>query len=192
MIRRRWAKSKIFLLIIGLCAVFMIALIVRSGVIAAVSSKNTSQIKYETYSYKDVPLTVSLPESTDVTEDYYSSGEIIINSQLCDDVHNYHGYLQIWRISDPEEFIKKSKLNSTYHFTAYEQNKITQGNYQGFVISWSAQLQDSGYISGRDYILQNKDDEEKFLRISLTTKEKVFPDELEKIADTIVSSVVWK
>ncbi|HAF17139.1 MAG: hypothetical protein ACN4A7_09505 [Thermacetogeniaceae bacterium] len=192
MIRRRWAKSKIFLLIIGLCAVFMIALIVRSGVIAAVSSKNTSQIKYETYSYKDVPLTVSLPESTDVTEDYYSSGEIIINSQLCDDVHNYHGYLQIWRISDPEEFIKKSKLNSTYHFTAYEQNKITQGNYQGFVISWSAQLQDSGYISGRDYILQNKDDEEKFLRISLTTKEKVFPDELGKIADTIVSSVVWK
>ena len=192
MIRRRWAKSKIFLLIIGLCAVFMIALIVRSGVIAAVSSKNTSQIKYETYSYKYVPLTVSLPESTDVTEDYYSSGEIIINSQLCDDVHNYHGYLQIWRISDPEEFIKKSKLNSTYHFTAYEQNKITQGNYQGFVISWSAQLQDSGYISGRDYILQNKDDEEKFLRISLTTKEKVFPDELGKIADTIVSSVVWK
>lgn len=192
MIRRRWAKSKIFLLIIGICAVFMIALIVRSGVIAAVSSKNTSQIKYETYSYKDVPLTVSLPESTDVTEDYYSSGEIIINSQLCDDVHNYHGYLQIWRISDPEEFIKKSKLNSTYHFTAYEQNKITQGNYQGFVISWSAQLQDSGYISGRDYILQNKDDEEKFLRISLTTKEKVFPDELGKIADTIVSSVVWK
>ena len=192
MIRRRWAKSKIFLLIIGLCAVFLIALIVRSGVIAAVSSKDTSQIKYETYSYKDVPLTVSLPASTDVTEDYYSSGEIIINSQLRDDVHNYHGYLQIWRISDPEEFIKKSKLNSTYHFTAYEQNKITQGNYQGFVISWSAQLQDSGYISGRDYILQNKDDEEKFLRISLTTKEKVFPDELGKIADTIVSSVVWK
>ncbi|MFY9139945.1 MAG: hypothetical protein WBJ83_03680 [Thermacetogeniaceae bacterium] len=192
MIRRRWAKSKIFLLIIGLCAVFLIALIVRSGVIAAVSSKDTSQIKYETYSYKDVPLTVSLPASTDVTEDYYSSGEIIINSQLRDDVHNYHGYLQIWRISDPEEFIKKSKLNSAYHFTAYEQNKITQGNYQGFVISWSAQLQDSGYISGRDYILQNKDDEEEFLRISLTTKEKVFPEELGKIADTIVSSVVWK
>jgi hypothetical protein len=191
-IRRRWAKSKIFLLIIGLCAVFLIALIVRSGVIAAVSSKDTSQIKYETYSYKDVPLTVSLPASTDVTEDYYSSGEIIINSQLRDDVHNYHGYLQIWRISDPEEFIKKSKLNSAYHFTAYEQNKITQGNYQGFVISWSAQLQDSGYISGRDYILQNKDDEEEFLRISLTTKEKVFPEELGKIADTIVSSVVWK
>ncbi len=192
MIRRRWAKSKIFLLIIGLCAVFLIALIVRSGVIAAVSSKDTSQIKYETYSYKDVPLTVSLPASTDVTEDYYSSGEIIINSQLRDDVHNYHGYLQIWRISDPEEFIKKSKLNSAYHFTAYEQNKITQGNYQGFVISWSAQLLDSGYISGRDYILQNKDDEEEFLRISLTTKEKVFPEELGKIADTIVSSVVWK
>ncbi|HHW29001.1 MAG TPA: hypothetical protein GXX21_05540 [Syntrophomonadaceae bacterium] len=192
MFRRRWAGSKILLLIIGLCAVSLVVLIVRSGVIAAVSSKNTSQIKYETYSYKDVPLTVSLPESTKVTEDYYSSGEIIINSQLCDDVHNYHGYLQIWRISDPEEFIKKSKLNSSYHFTAYEQNKITQGNYHGFVISWSAQLQDSGYISGRDYILQNKDDEEKFLRISLTTKEKVFPDELGKIADTIVSSVVWK
>jgi len=139
-----------------------------------------------------VPLTVSLPESTKVTEDYYSSGEIVINSRLCDDVHNYHGYLQIWRISDPEEFIKKSKLNSTYHFTAYEQNKITQGNYQGFVISWSAQLQDSGYISGRDYILQNKNDEEKFLRISITTNKKAFPDELGKIADTIVSSVVWK
>jgi len=90
------------------------------------------------------------------------------------------------------EFIKKSKLNSTYHFTAYEQNKITQGNYQGFVISWSAQLQDSGYISGRDYILQNKNDEEKFLRISITTNKKAFPDELGKIADTIVSSVVWK
>ena len=191
MIRRRWADPKYFVNYRALCS-FMIALIVRSGVIAAVSSKILLRIKYETYSYKDVPLTVSLPESTDVTEDYYSSGEIIINSQLCDDVHNYHGYLQIWRISDPEEFIKKSKLNSTYHFTAYEQNKITQGNYQGFVISWSAQLQDSGYISGRDYILQNKDDEEKFLRISLTTKEKVFPDELGKIADTIVSSVVWK
>ncbi len=192
MIRRRWSRSKILLLIIGLCAVFMIALTVRSGVIAAVFSKNAPKIKYETYSFKDVPLTVSLPESTKVTEDYYSSGEILINSQLCDDVYNYHGYLQIWRISDPEEFIKRSKLNSTYRFTAYEQNKIKQGNYQGFVISWSAQLQDSGYISGRDYILQKMDDEEKFLRISLTTKEKVFPDELGKIAETIVSSVVWK
>jgi len=192
MIRRRWSRSKILLLIIGLCAVFMIALTVRSGVIAAVFSKNAPKIKYETYSFKDVPLTVSLPESTKVTEDYYSSGEILINSQLCDDVYNYHGYLQIWRISDPEECIKRSKLNSTYRFTAYEQNKIKQGNYQGFVISWSAQLQDSGYISGRDYILQKMDDEEKFLRISLTTKEKVFPDELGKIAETIVSSVVWK
>lgn len=189
---RRLTKSKMLFLIVGLCAVFLIALVVRTGVIAAVSAKNTSQIKYETYSYKDVPITVSLPESTGVTEDYYSSGEIVINSQLYDDVHKYHGYLQIWKISDPEEFIKRSKLNSTYHFTAYEQNRITQGNYQGFVVSWSAQLQDSGHISGRDYILQNKDDEEKFLRISLTTREKDFPDELGEIADNIISSVVWK
>lgn len=190
MYKKRWTKS--VFLIVGFCAVLLIALAVKTGVIAAVSSKNTFQIKYETYSYKDVPLTVSLPESTEVTEDYYSTGEIVINSQLCDDVYKYHGCLQIWKISDPEEFIKKCKLNSTYHFTAFEQNKITQGNYQGFIVSWSAQLQDSGDISGRDYILQKKGDENQFLRISLTSREKVFPDELGKIADTIISSVVWK
>lgn len=189
---RRKERSITVLVTVGLLVVLLYALAAKTGVIAVVSSKDSSQVKYKNYRYQDVSLTVSLPETTEVTEDYYSSGEMVLNSQLCDEVHKYHGYIQIWRVDDPEEFIKRSKLNSTFRFTSFEHKKIKLDSYQGFIVSWSAELQDSGHIAGRDYLLQKKGGDGEFLRISLTAREKVFPEKLGKIADTMVSSVVWK
>lgn len=186
---RRKRKTLLVLVAVGLLVVLVYAVASRSGGNAAVS---TSKVKYKTYSYQDVSLKVSLPETTNVTEDYYSSGEILLNSFLCDEKHGFHGYIQIWNIDDPEEFIEKSKLNSTFRFTSFDHKKITHDSYSGFVATWTAQLQDSGNIAGKDYLLQKKGKDDQFLRISLTVNESVFPEKLAKIEETIISSLEWK
>lgn len=186
---RRKRKTSLVLVAIGLLAVLVYVVAAKSGGIATVS---TSKVKYKNYRYQDVSLQVSLPETTEVTEDYYSSGEMLLNSYLCDEKHNYHGYIQIWNIDDPEEFIEKSKLNSTFRFTSFEHKKITHESFSGFVATWTAQLQDSGNIAGRDYLLQKKGKDDQFLRISLTANETVYPEKLTKIEETIISSLEWK
>jgi hypothetical protein len=186
---RRRRKTSLVLVVVGVLVVLVYAVAARSGGIAAVS---TSKVKYNNYSYQDVSLKVSLPETTHVTEDYYSSGEMLLNSYLCDDKLNYHGYIQIWNIEDPEEFIEKSKLNSTFRFTSFEHKKFTHDSYSDFVATWTAQLQDSGDIAGKDYLLQKKGKDDQFLRISLTVNEAVFPEKLAKVEETIISSLEWK
>lgn len=184
-------RSFVSLATFGLLVVLFSALGAKTGVIAAVSTRISPEVKFKDYQYQDVPLKVSLPVTTVVTEDYYSSGEMLLNSYLQDGVLNYRGYIQIWRVADPEGFIKRSKLNSTYNFTFFENRKISHQDYQGFLVSWTAQLQDGRHVSGRDYLLQKKK-KDQFLRISLLAEEGVFPEKLEKIAGTIVSALVWK
>lgn len=168
----RQRKTLLIVAALVLLAVLVYSIVARTGDNVAVS---TSKIKYQNYSYQDVSLSVSLPETTKVSEDYYSSGEMLLNSHLCDDEHNYHGYIQIWNIGDVEEFIEKSKLNSTFNFTSFEHEKFSNDSYTGYVVAWTAQLQDSGDIAGRDYILQIKGKDKQFLRISLTIDDAVYP-----------------
>lgn len=186
---RRDRKKLLVVAALVILAVLVYSIAARTGDNATVS---TSKVKYKNYRYQDVSLNVSLPETTQVTEDYYSSGEMLLNSHLCDDEHNYHGYIQIWNIDDAEEFIEKSKLNSTFNFTSFEHNKFSNNSYTGYVAAWTAQLQDSGDIAGRDYILQIKGKDKQFLRISLTIDDAVYPEELAEIEETIVTSLEWK
>jgi hypothetical protein len=185
----RQRKTLLIVAALVLLAVLVYSIVARTGDNVAVS---TSKIKYQNYSYQDVSLSVSLPETTKVSEDYYSSGEMLLNSHLCDDEHNYHGYIQIWNIGDVEEFIEKSKLNSTFNFTSFEHEKFSNDSYTGYVVAWTAQLQDSGDIAGRDYILQIKGKDKQFLRISLTIDDAVYPEGLAEIEETIISSLEWK
>jgi hypothetical protein len=185
-------RAFLFLVSFGLLTAIFCGLGSKTGVIAAVSTRISPQVKFQKYSYQDVPLTIALPGTTVVTEDYYSNGELLLNSYLNDSIQKFRGYIQIWRVGDPEEFIKRSKLNSTFHFTSFEHQKIKNNTYHGFLVSWTAMMQDGRQISGRDYLLQKKKKEELFVRISLMAEESVFPEKLEKIADTIVSTLVWK
>jgi hypothetical protein len=186
---RRDRKKLLVVAALVLLAVLVYSIAAKTGNNAAVS---TSKVKYNNYRYQDVSLNVSLPETTKVTEDYYSSGEILLNSHLCDDEHKYHGYIQIWNIDNAEEFIGKSKLNSTFHFTSFEHKKFSHNSYTGYVATWTAELQDNGDIAGRDYILQKKGKGDQFLRLSLTANEAVYPEELAEIEETIISFLEWK
>jgi hypothetical protein len=185
----RQRKTLLVVAALVLLAVSVYSIVARIGDNTVVS---TSKAKYKNYSYQDVSLNVSLPKTTQVTEDYYSSGELLLNSHLCDEEHKYHGYIQIWNIDDAEEFIEKSKLNSTFNFTSFEHEKFSNNSYTGYVVAWTAQLQDSGDIAGRDYILQKKGGNKQFLRTSLIVDEAVYPEELAGIEETIISSLEWK
>ncbi len=187
MLRQR--KTLLVVAALVLLAVLVYSIVARIGDNTVVS---TSKAKYKNYSYQDVSLNVSLPKTTQVTEDYYSSGELLLSSHLCDEEHKYHGYIQIWNIDDAEEFIEKSKLNSTFNFTSFEHEKFSNNSYTGYVVAWTAQLQDSGDIAGRDYILQKKGGNKQFLRTSLIVDEAVYPEELAGIEETIISSLEWK
>ncbi len=180
--------------LLALAALLLLAVLIYS--VAAKTGGNTavsaSKVKYNNYCYKDVSLEVSLPESTDVTEDYYSGGELLLNSYLSDEKHNYHGYIQIWNVDDPEEFIDRSKLNSSFNFTSFENEKISSGSFSGFAVTWTARLQDGGDMAGKDYLLQKKGKEDQFLRVSLTVDADVFPEKLAGIGEAIISSLKWK
>lgn len=186
---RRDRNKLVVVAVLVVLAVLVYSIVARTGDNAPVS---TSKVKYKNYSYQDVSLIVSLPETTKVAEDYYVSGEMLLNSHLCDDEHNYHGYIQIWNIDDAEGFIEKSKLNSTFNFTSFEHEKFSNNSYTGYVVAWTAQLRDGGDIAGRDYILQIKEKNKQFLRISLTVDDAVYPEELTVIEDTMISSLEWK
>lgn len=181
----------LFLTISGLLGVLLFAIGAESGVIAAVSNRIAPEVEMKSYRYQDVPLKVSLPATTAVTEDYYSSGELLLNSYLQDDTLNYCGYIQIWRVADPEGFIRRSKMNSTHRFTSFEHRKISRQRYQGFLVSWTAQLQDGKPISGRDYVLQKKGESSQFLRISLVAEGTAFPEKLKEIGERMLSSLAW-
>ncbi len=183
MYRRR--KTTVVLLAI-LLVLLVIVLVSRSCGSAEVSA---AKIKYKDYSYQDVSLKVMLPKTTNVTEDYYSSGEMLLNSYLSDEKLKYHGYIQIWNVSDPKKFIEKSKLKSTFHFKSFEHEQVDYDTYSGYLVTWSAQLEDSGDIAGVDYILQGKGKGDQILRVSLAANETVFSDELVKMAETIIGSL---
>lgn len=189
-----YIKKRVFLFLVsfGLLTAIFCGLGSKTGVIAAVSTRISPQVKFQKYSYQEVPLTISLPGTTVVTEDYYSNGELLLNSYLSDSTQKFRGYLQIWMVDDLEGFIKRSKLNSTFNFTSFEHQKISHNLYHGFRVSWTAVMQDGRQISGRDYLLQKKRKGGQFLRISLMADAPVFPENLDKIADTIVSTLVWK
>ncbi len=134
---------------------------------------------------------MELPETTSSTGDYYDNGQVLFSSFLSDQALKYWGYIQIWKISDLETFLKNSKSNSIFQFTYYNQSKINVNNLDGLETDWSAIMQSERHIVAKEIFLR-KPNSDEVLRVSFLTEGKDIPSNLNQIYSQIISSITWK
>ena len=133
-------------------------------------AKEKSKLELMDYTFEQIPLTLQLPKTTYVIENYISGSEILFSSFLQDKKYGYWGYIQLWDIADLEDFLKTSKSQSNYKFASYNSIKIGLKNYNGFRIYWTAKFKNNRNVIGKEYFLRNKNDK-PILRISFFTDE---------------------
>lgn len=151
----------------------------------------TTATGFKDYHLGTHPVTVKLPQTTQVVAETPGNDEMIFSSFLRDEKLDFQGYIQLWNITDLEQFLANSREHSRFDFKEFKQRKIKLKTCQGFQIDWKAVMQDKNPAAGREYFLK-KDDSYEVLRISLFTGTASFPEELAKVADIVISSIEWK
>jgi len=181
------------LILAGLIAVALFAVIplkansIKPG---GNSSASEERVKFKAYQLKSFDLTIKLPETTRVIRDDYHDDEVIFNAYLQDESLKFKGYIQLWKIPDLEKFLEINKSTSPFKFATYSERKIQVKSLSGYQVDWTAIFQDQSPVSGKEYFLKRKNNEE-VLRVSLFAEESPFPPHLEQAAGTMISSVEW-
>lgn len=143
------------------------------------------------YKLGDYPITVEIPNTTKVYEDYIGDKrEVMFSAHLLDKKLKYWGYIQLWNIEELERFLDASKGTSMYNFTYYRKENITVNTYRGFLVEWSAKFTNDRTISAKEYFLK-KDEGPMVLRISFLTNDERFPKELDELINKVLFSIKW-
>ena len=181
MFEMREYLEKVFLRLIML--LFLIGAV---GCVAETSKNNYFNFYIEKFNIK-----MELPETTSNTGDYYNNEQVLFSSFLSDQALKYWGYIQVWKISDLDDFLKNSKSNSVYQFTYYNQYAINVNNLDGLETDWSAIMQSKRQLVAKEIFLR-KPNSDEVLRVSFFTEGKEIPSNLNQTYSYIVSSITWK
>lgn len=146
---------------------------------------------YKPYHLKKYSLTVKIPETTNVSEFYNGADEVLFSARLDDKTLDYGGSLQIWNIGDLEDFLEKSKSTSSFNYLSYGRQKIRVKSFDGYRVDWTAKFRNGLTFTGKHYYLK-KAGSDQVLNIMFLVQKNQFPEELERIAEKVVSSVEWK
>ncbi len=137
-------------------------------------------------------LTIKLPPTSKVTEDYFGDrSELLLSYYFQDENHLFRGYVQLWQLNDLEHFLVRSRSHSTFDFISHSLKPFQVVGLNGFIDKWTASFGDLLYISGIEYWLKEPKDT-KILRISFFTDKTSFSDTQLQEVDNILSSILWK
>ena len=178
--------------IIGFILVALIT--VASFISAAESNKAASSIIKNDNINFDLPefgLKMQLPDTSATAKYYLGNQEVLFSTFFNDQILNYWGYIQIWKIPDLNEFIQNSKSHSRFLFTSYNQKTIEVNNLNGTEIDWSAIMQNEREIVAKEIFLR-KPESDEVLVVTFTSESKEFPSNLVQTFDYVVSSIKWK
>ena len=177
--------KKYFLIAITLAFYFLVLNPFPSLVM---SSMNSSPQKYAIGDN----LTIKLPPTSKVTEDYFGDrSELLLSYYFQDENHLFRGYIQLWQLNDLEHFLVRSRSHSTFDFMSHSLKPIKVVGLSGFIDKWTASFGDLLYISGIEYWLKEPNGN-KVLRISFFTDMTSFSDAQLQEVDNILSSILWK
>ena len=131
---------------------------------------------------------LELPTTMQVVENWVEDREQLHFSAYINDEHYaLRGYIQIWQISELEDYLHKSKEMSTFDFYTYSLNATQVNELQGFVNIWGASFGQLTRISGKEYWLNTPN--HKVVRIAFLTNDTNFNEEQLKIIGHILSSL---
>lgn len=144
-------------------------------------------VQFVNYEVSPFSLEMQLPETATITEDYIYGGEVLYSCFLQDTTWQFWGYVQIWNISNFNDFLSSSKNQSEWDFVSYDKQEIVIDNHRGFIVKWNAEFRQGQTVLAEEYFLQNNLNS-RVLRVALMTDQDEFPDEL---AEALISSVRW-
>lgn len=180
-------KKRIFLIAGLIILIAALVLIFTSS--KSIDTKTTFKLK--DYQLTDLPISLSIPESTTVKEDQIGDKtEVAFSSYLNDKKLNYWGYIQLWKIEDLEKFLDASKASSVYNFTQYSKEKIQINDHSGFTVKWTARFLDDRTISSEEYFLR-KEASNEVLRISFLKDGDNLDDNLQELIKVVINSIKW-
>lgn len=151
----------------------------------SVINKNSDVIKYTI----NDQLIISIPNSTRVIEGNISEkGQLFYNVYLDDQALLLRGYIQLWNLSNLENYIVNSQNMSTFDFHSYSLKPITVSSFDGYLTEWTESFGLNYKISGMDYWLKTPNSTE-ILRISFFTDAPSFSKEQKEYIDKIMLSL---
>lgn len=128
-----------------------------------------------------LPMTMRISENS--VED---QGQLQYSAYLNDEYSSISGYIQIWELSDLNNYLRYSKAISTFDFFTYTLNDYQRGDHKGILNIWGASFGESK-ISGKEYWLKLSDS--KVIRIAFLTNQINFSDGQLQIINSIISSL---
>lgn len=148
--------------------------------VATLSSKMVPHV-LDGQIHLQLPMTMRIAENS-VEE----QGQLQYSAYLNDEHSSISGYIQIWKLSDLNDYLRYSKAISTFDFFTYTLNSYQRGDYKGILNIWGASFGESK-ISGKEYWLELSGS--KVVRITFLTNQINFSDGQMQIIDSIISSL---
>lgn len=168
------------------CILLLLLLALNTGLPQRARLALSSRPGFRLYQFRNIPLSLQLPDSTRVSEDDYHSEEVLFSSFLLDEKWNFRGYLQVWKIADLKSFLNNARSHSTFAYSRFSLEKTESP--PGYRTDWTATMSRGIQVSGREYFIKTKD-AGRVIRISLFTDRPEFPAELASVMEIMINSL---
>lgn len=169
-------------LVLGICLSIM-----TLNPLLSANSNSSNIIKHTIYNQ----LILNIPHSTRVIEgNIIERGQLLYSDYLDDQALLIRGYVQIWNLSNLENYLVDSKRISTFDFQSYSLKPIEVANSDGYLTEWTASFGLNYRISGIEYWLKRSNISD-VLRISFFTDSTSFSKEQIEYINKIINSINW-
>lgn len=153
-------------------------------------SANSNSSNFIKHTIND-QLIMNIPNSTRVIENnIIEKGHLLSSVYLDDQTLLLRGYVQIWNLSNLENYLVDSQKISTFDFHSYSLKPTEVANYDGYLNEWTASFGLNYRIAGIEYWLKEPNSSE-VLRISFFTDTTSFSKEQLEYIDKIIGSINW-
>ncbi|MEN6314247.1 MAG: PsbP-related protein [Clostridiaceae bacterium] len=117
-------------------------------------------INYESLEGK---FSFNYPSAFLISEETFTGGDILYHIDFRDRQDSAHGFIQVWKLTDPlEEFLKKSKETSQETYKYFKTSDIELNGVKGYLWDYAV-LTQNGYYKGMEVFLEQ---DERMYRLS--------------------------
>lgn len=136
-------------------------------------------------------LVVSTPNTTKIIENNITEkGQLLRSVYLDDQALFLRGYIQLWNISNLENYLVDSQEMSTFDFLSYSLKPIKVAGFDGYLTEWTESLGLDYKILGTEYWLR-KSNTTEVLRISFFADSTSFTKDQNEYINKIIDSIKW-
>jgi len=111
--------------------------------------------KFSNYKSIEGHFSFDYPSSFDLNQKSFSGSDILYHIDFQNKSLNVHGFVQVWNLPFAlEEFLKKSKENSTQSYKYFSEKAISVHDLPGFFWDYAVLGNDNKYYKGQEVFLK--------------------------------------